>query len=411
MTEGEFPRHLACRSRICDRPRHSGGTLENSCRIPPLNAPARSSPIHQSLGASFTDFAGWQMPVRYSSDLAEHHAVRTAAGIFDLSHMAEILVSGRRAGGLPRLRPRRQAVRHRPDAGEVQPAADRDRRHHRRPRRLPARRRRPSSSSPTPATGIPSSRRSPSAPTSFDVTVDDQSDDFALIAVQGPNSPRDPRADRRGSAELGAAPRRAQVLLRAPTPSSTGVPLLVARTGYTGEDGFELYLRADAAGRALARAAAGGRRITASSRPASPAGTPCGSRPACRSTATNSARHAARPGRPRPRRRTSPRRATSSAAPPSRPARPPTPGCSSAWSSDGRRAGRAGYPVVSGDTDGRHRHQRRPVADPRASDHDGLRRPGARRARHRTRRRRPRHARSPQPSPHSRSTKREVSHG
>ena len=34
---------------------------------------------HTALGASFTDFAGWQMPLRYSSDLAEHHAVRTAA--------------------------------------------------------------------------------------------------------------------------------------------------------------------------------------------------------------------------------------------------------------------------------------------------------------------------------------------
>ena len=58
---------------------------------------ARYSPLHDihvAAGASFTDFAGWQMPVRYSSDLAEHHAVRTAAGIFDLSHMAEILVEG-----------------------------------------------------------------------------------------------------------------------------------------------------------------------------------------------------------------------------------------------------------------------------------------------------------------------------
>ena len=35
---------------------------------------------HEALGASFTDFGGWQMPVRYTSDLAEHHAVREAAG-------------------------------------------------------------------------------------------------------------------------------------------------------------------------------------------------------------------------------------------------------------------------------------------------------------------------------------------
>ncbi|MDQ1582945.1 MAG: aminomethyltransferase, partial [Microbacteriaceae bacterium] len=57
----------------------------------------RLSPLHQAhldAGASFTDFAGWQMPVRYSSDLAEHHAVRTAAGLFDLSHMGEIVVIG-----------------------------------------------------------------------------------------------------------------------------------------------------------------------------------------------------------------------------------------------------------------------------------------------------------------------------
>src|SRR3954469_13358003 len=53
--------------------------------------------IHVAAGAAFTDFAGWQMPVRYSSDLAEHAAVRTAAGLFDLSHMGEILVVGSEA--------------------------------------------------------------------------------------------------------------------------------------------------------------------------------------------------------------------------------------------------------------------------------------------------------------------------
>ncbi len=49
---------------------------------------------HEALGASFTDFGGWQMPVRYTSDLAEHHAVRQAAGVFDISHMAEFTVRG-----------------------------------------------------------------------------------------------------------------------------------------------------------------------------------------------------------------------------------------------------------------------------------------------------------------------------
>src|SRR5690554_4600279 len=43
------------------------------------------------------DFAGWDMPVRYTSDIAEHNAVRTGAGLFDLSHMGELMVRGQDA--------------------------------------------------------------------------------------------------------------------------------------------------------------------------------------------------------------------------------------------------------------------------------------------------------------------------
>ena len=46
--------------------------------------------VHERLGATMTSFAGWQMPLRYASETAEHHAVRRAAGLFDLSHMGEI---------------------------------------------------------------------------------------------------------------------------------------------------------------------------------------------------------------------------------------------------------------------------------------------------------------------------------
>ena len=53
---------------------------------------------HARLGASFTDFGGWDMPVRYTSDLAEHQAVRESAGLFDISHMAEIFITGDTAG-------------------------------------------------------------------------------------------------------------------------------------------------------------------------------------------------------------------------------------------------------------------------------------------------------------------------
>ena len=50
--------------------------------------------VHERLGATLTGFAGWLMPLRYGSETAEHNAVRTAAGLFDLSHMGEIMVTG-----------------------------------------------------------------------------------------------------------------------------------------------------------------------------------------------------------------------------------------------------------------------------------------------------------------------------
>lgn len=50
--------------------------------------------VHVGLGAKMVPFAGFQMPVRYSSDLDEHHTVRQAVGIFDVSHMGEFLVQG-----------------------------------------------------------------------------------------------------------------------------------------------------------------------------------------------------------------------------------------------------------------------------------------------------------------------------
>ena len=51
-------------------------------------------PIHQQLGAKIVPFAGYEMPVRYSSDLDEHHTVRNAVGVFDVSHMGEFVLKG-----------------------------------------------------------------------------------------------------------------------------------------------------------------------------------------------------------------------------------------------------------------------------------------------------------------------------
>jgi len=57
-------------------------------RKPPLHA------IHADLDASFTEFGGWEMPVEFDSIRTEHAAVRESAGIFDVSHMGELVVSG-----------------------------------------------------------------------------------------------------------------------------------------------------------------------------------------------------------------------------------------------------------------------------------------------------------------------------
>jgi len=52
---------------------------------------------HKALNAQFVEFAGWEMPISYSGVLEEHKAVRTAAGLFDVSHMGRIQVDGQGA--------------------------------------------------------------------------------------------------------------------------------------------------------------------------------------------------------------------------------------------------------------------------------------------------------------------------
>ena len=49
---------------------------------------------HVELGAKMVDFAGWHMPVQYTSIIEEHKAVRESVGLFDVSHMGEIIVEG-----------------------------------------------------------------------------------------------------------------------------------------------------------------------------------------------------------------------------------------------------------------------------------------------------------------------------
>jgi len=75
------------------RPRETGG---------PVGRQTPLFELHRELGARIVDFGGWDMPVQYSSQIGEHHAVRRAAGVFDVSHMCVIDLKG--AGVRPFLR-------------------------------------------------------------------------------------------------------------------------------------------------------------------------------------------------------------------------------------------------------------------------------------------------------------------
>ncbi|HWD62481.1 MAG TPA: glycine cleavage system aminomethyltransferase GcvT [Humibacter sp.] len=220
---------------------------------------AQLSPLndaHVAAGASFTDFAGWQMPVRYSSDLAEHHAVRTAAGLFDLSHMGEIVVLGPQAadaldhalaGRLSALEQGQakytlllndsggiidDLVVYRTGADRyfvVANAANRQ----------------------TVADAL--TQRA----ASFDADVYDESDDIALIAIQGPRALEilqnveelgieagDDRPEDREEPDVENALAGLRYY-RSLSGTFQDHPVLIARTGYTGEDGFELYVAPD----------------------------------------------------------------------------------------------------------------------------------------------------------------------
>ncbi len=68
---------------------------------------------HQRLGGKLIEFGGWEMPVQYTSITDEHLAVRKAAGLFDISHMGEVLISGAGGGGFSQSDPHER----RPQAG------------------------------------------------------------------------------------------------------------------------------------------------------------------------------------------------------------------------------------------------------------------------------------------------------
>jgi aminomethyltransferase len=197
---------------------------------------SRKSPlhlVHEQLGAHFTDFAGWSMPVRYSSETAEHNAVRTAAGLFDLCHMGEIeLVGPEAAAALDRalvsspskigVGRARYSMICAEDGGILDDLVV---------YRL-AEQRYLIVANASNALGVLEALDE--RVRGFNAEVRNTSDDWALIAVQGPAS----AAIVSGLTDLDVPTLKYYAIDQG---NLGGTPVLVARTGYTGEDGFEVY--------------------------------------------------------------------------------------------------------------------------------------------------------------------------
>jgi aminomethyltransferase len=193
----------------------------------PLNA------IHRRLGAKMIDFGGWDMPVQYASLLEEHHAVRQRAGLFDVSHMGEIEIRGPEALRLVNYVATNDASRL--QIGQAQYSGllyehggfvddilvhkiadnhyflcvnasnqDKDYQH------------------------IVTHNQ-------FDATLENAGTRYAQLAVQGPRA----LETLQKLTMVPLAPIRYYHFVDA---AVSGAPARIARTGYTGEDGFEVYL-------------------------------------------------------------------------------------------------------------------------------------------------------------------------
>ena len=229
-------RSVTSRSVTSRRPVGSVVVTDSAPGTASQQAAPRRTPltaVHEQLGASLTDFAGWLMPLRYGSETAEHNAVRTAAGLFDLSHMGEFSVSGPDAAaaldfaltGEPSgLKPGRarytmicaedggvldDLIVYRLGDAEFLIVAN---------------------AANAAVVGAALTERA----SGYAAVVTDRTDDYALIAIQGPRS----------ATILGSltSTNLADVKYYASYPVNiAGRDALLARTGYTGEDGFEIF--------------------------------------------------------------------------------------------------------------------------------------------------------------------------
>ncbi len=204
-------------------------------------AELRRTPLyeeHKRLGARLVDFAGWEMPVQYEGLKAEHKAVRERAGLFDVSHMGEAVFRGPDAErAVQRLVTRdvsRQesgqagycavcyenggtvddviAYRRADDFLIVVNAANREK-------------------------DLEHFRK---YTTDLDVEITDESDDWALLALQGPEA----QEILQGFTEIELSEIKPFRFVEGGVGGAAGI---LSRTGYTGEDGFELYVKPDGA--------------------------------------------------------------------------------------------------------------------------------------------------------------------
>jgi aminomethyltransferase len=223
-----------------------------------VTAPLLATPLvawHESHGGRMVDFAGWRMPVQYASIVEEHVATRTAAGLFDVSHMGRLAVEGprsqewleslltRRVADMSEGRARYTLVTS--DAARVEILDD----------ALVTRETDSATGSPRLALVVNASNRErvvtwlESRLPAAGVSLHDRTLDTAMIAVQGPLaleivtglcSPSD------------AARIAALKNYTAGAATVAGVAAAVSRTGYTGEDGVEVVVAAGDAERVWA---------------------------------------------------------------------------------------------------------------------------------------------------------------
>jgi aminomethyltransferase len=189
---------------------------------------------HVDLGGRMVDFAGWELPVQYpTGPIAEHQAVRTAAGLFDIDHMGQFRLAGDDAQAfLEYIQPRKiRDMAHYDAAYSLLLYADGTIVDDIFIYRLPDHW----------MIVVNAGNRAKDLEwlqnhsAGFDIELTDISDQTYMLALQGPKAVE--ILQRLAAAELEQVPARTAVAT-----TLSGAPALLGRTGYTGEDGFEIYL-------------------------------------------------------------------------------------------------------------------------------------------------------------------------